>query len=214
MKENQKTSKISIIANGDFELDENIKTALVGTDLLICADGGANQAINNGLVPDYVVGDFDSVDKSAFNEIEKVKFVETPEQHNTDLEKTLDFALTFNPVEIVIFGATGKRTDQVLGNISLLVKYSNKTKVKIVDNYCTIYCIRDKIEFSEKVEHSFSIYSYSESCEGVNESGVKYPLVDHNLIKGTLGISNSINSNKAIISLKKGILIVFLNHKS
>ena len=34
---------------------------VMGSDLIICADGGANYAHEMGLIPTYIVGDMDSI---------------------------------------------------------------------------------------------------------------------------------------------------------
>ena len=52
--------KIAIISNG--HVDKEIE--LVKNMTVICADGGANHAHHACILPDYVIGDMDSISKS------------------------------------------------------------------------------------------------------------------------------------------------------
>ena len=49
-----------IIGNGDIKDYQYIKSKINDNDFIICADGGYNHAEKMGIVPDVLIGDFDS----------------------------------------------------------------------------------------------------------------------------------------------------------
>ena len=59
-----------IIGNGDIKDYQYIKSKINDNDFIICADGGYNHAEKMGIVPDVLIGDFDSA-----KNFEKVKAV-------------------------------------------------------------------------------------------------------------------------------------------
>ena len=52
-------NKIAIIANGTIKDYDFHKKMLKDSDIIICADGGANKAEELQIIPDYIIGDLD-----------------------------------------------------------------------------------------------------------------------------------------------------------
>lgn len=72
---------------------------LNGAELVICADGAANLAINKNIIPNAIVGDFDSITTNTknFYTSKSVQFIHDLNQDTTDLEKCLAYLESFNP---------------------------------------------------------------------------------------------------------------------
>ena len=87
--------------------------------------------IDFGLVPFAIVGDCDSVNKKIAEKYSDRLFRDTDQETN-DLTKAVKWCSERGYTNIVILGATGKREDHTLGNISLLIEYSEFTSVKMV----------------------------------------------------------------------------------
>ena len=66
--------KICIILNGEIKNYDYINSVVVtgSYDYIICSDGGANHAYSMNIVPDYIIGDLDSVNENIMSTI-KVK---------------------------------------------------------------------------------------------------------------------------------------------
>lgn len=132
--------------------------------LKVCADGGYHQLKkwieSNGQKitqnqPDFVIGDFDSIDNScsvdgAEDILKKPKFVHIYDQNRTDLEKSIDFIIqkvNFNPQVFILIGALGGRFDHEIGSLSALFKYSehllillnNQSAVTLLKPVCIRY---------------------------------------------------------------------------
>jgi len=117
------SGRVVIVANGVPASDTAFAAWVHQGDLLIAADGGARLLRNNDLVPDYVIGDFDSLTAIELAQLEanNVQLQRHPvDKDETDLELALHFALEHEPEEILILAALGGRWDQSLANILLL----------------------------------------------------------------------------------------------
>lgn len=173
------------------------------------------------IIPDYVVGDFDSGDievveyfKSQFETYGK-PIVKTfnPEKDETDTELAISLALSLNTKEIVILGATGTRLDHTIANIELLYKIMESgINAKIMDEY-NVISIHDK-EIVLKKENAFgkyfSLLPFTENVKGLNIKGAKYEVKNYVLSSGSsLGISNEFDKDKVEISFNGGIIILF-----
>ena len=70
----------------------------------------------------------------------------------------------------------------------------------------------EKIMIQKKEKVKISLFSFTEICEGVCISGVKYPLHDHRLDQSfPLGVSNEFEEEQAHVSVKSGKLLILLS---
>jgi thiamine pyrophosphokinase len=85
-------NKIAIIANGYVKNLEFHKDLLKDADIIICADGGANNAKKIGVIPNYIIGDLDSASKSSIEFFkDKSKIIKDNNPDKTDMELALSF---------------------------------------------------------------------------------------------------------------------------
>lgn len=121
-----------ILADGDYPSHPVPLGVLSSARRLICCDHAAIAALQHGLQPFAVVGDGDSLSadqKSALGPI----YHQVDEQDYNDLTKALRHALSHykgseppsvgERIPIAFLGATGKREDHTLCNISLMMWY-------------------------------------------------------------------------------------------
>lgn len=115
---------VVILGDGDFPTAPYPLSLLHQADAIICCDGSIVKLLQHtSLLPDYIVGDMDTLSRA-----NQIKFHDLIRQDNNqeinDQTKAFKFALSLNPTHIYILGATGGREDHTLGNISLLVDYT------------------------------------------------------------------------------------------
>jgi len=205
--------KAIIICNGRIEnyscYNEHIRNA----DYIICADGGATHAKKLGLKPDVLMGDFDSINRddfSYFNEmgIEILKFPVMKDM--TDTELAVEHALNKGCDFVVLIGALGSRADHSLANVMLLKKMLDRgVKGIIVDENNEITLINDRIILEANNYTNVSLIPITEKVEGVTTNGLYYPLQDATIEMGsTWGISNKFISDRAEVSITKGLMLV------
>lgn len=185
-------------------------------DVLIAADHGMDAAKDLGLVPDFIVGDFDSVNHEAYDyykEIPGISWDRHPcEKDETDTELAFMIAIEENCDEIHLFGATGSRMDHTLGAIALLqIPMEKGVRCFSIDSNNRMTMIKDEYRMTRKNSpyKYLSLIPYSEEVTGVTARGVKYPLDRYTMTQGnTLGVSNEITGDEAVITIEKGKLIV------
>ncbi|KGX93211.1 thiamine pyrophosphokinase [Pontibacillus halophilus JSM 076056 = DSM 19796] len=181
----------------------------------IGADYGAKMLLEQKIIPDYSVGDFDSVSESEFRIIqEKSKQCKAyeVEKDETDLELALEHALEQNPTTIYFFGVTGGRLDHALINLQLLYPLQQKgIRGVVIDE-------GNWVELKEPGVHevtqddrfpNVSFVPFTSEVKQLTLDGFYYPLVNANVPWGsTLCISNKLHREKGTFSFEEGILLV------
>ena len=205
--------RVLIFANGEYSSLDFYHNNIQSDDYIICADGGTNTAWEAGIIPDLVMGDFDSVDKNILSmlEKEKTKFIEfSSEKDESDLELSVLKAATLAPSEIIIFGALGKRLDHILGNLMLLtIPLDAGIKGYILEEEYEIYLIDNDIELERGRNSILSLFPLTPVVQGVETWGLKYPLKKEDLRLGpSRGLSNEFSEEKARIKIKEGKLLI------
>lgn len=204
-----------IISGGDIE-EEFLKCFIKKQkiDNIIVADRGLEILNKINLTPNYIIGDFDSVDESILNEY-KDKEIEilklNPEKDYTDTHMALKLAIKLKSSQIYILGALGKRMDHAIANIHILKEaLDNNIKCKIIDKSNEIELITSGTNDVRNSEYKYiSLIPLTTEVTGITLKGFKYLLDDAILEIGhSIGVSNEILSNEAKIIIKTGILIM------
>lgn len=181
-------------------------------DFVIACDAGYIHAQRADIVPDVIIGDFDSYlgDLPGGVEIIRTK----PEKDDTDTMMALKLAIRRGYRRIMLVGALGGRVDHMLANISLIAFAATKgADLQIVDGHHQIFVVRDgKRRVPRSSWRNLSVFAFDTECTGVTLRGVKYPLEGAVLTNTfALGVSNEFTEDIAEISVESGILIVVLS---
>ena len=181
-------------------------------DYIICADGGILIAEQNGVIPDMVLGDLDSVE--AVNK--KYNFIKHPkEKDDTDTLLCIKYGMEKGFKDFVIIGGIGGRLDHTIANLQTLAfAKENGVNARVLskDAFCIMIADGEKLELKKAENCYLSVFSYSDVCEGICIKGTKYELSDAQL-KNTfpLGVSNEFKDEKAEISITKGKLLIVVS---
>ena len=189
-----------IIACGQFPRKEYPRYLIDSADVKICCDGALTVLEKHGIVPDVVIGDFDSVCHRALGRFSGIK-VRVSDQETNDLTKAFRYLMDNHPdVEYVaIVGATGRGEDHTLGNISLLMQYEKDfdlcargIKVEMVSDYSVITAISDSCTLSVGKGRRVSIVTADPQLR-IKARGLQWPTDDvvfDNWWKATLNIAS------------------------
>lgn len=188
---------------------------MYGQNIIVC-DRGLEALYKLKIIPNHVVGDFDSVSPEILEFYKKqsqiIFHTYHAEKDNTDTDIALKLAIRLKSSKITIMGVLGKRMDHAIANIHIL-KDALEANIpcQIIDEHNRIYLINKEMTLEkDKIYGKYvSLIPLTSEVEGITLTGFKYPLENYTLPIGTsLGISNEIIEDRAHIKMKKGILIV------
>ncbi len=171
---NRQTDTV-ILANGEFPSHPIALSLLDNCKYLVCCDGAINNLVKAGKQPDAIVGDCDSL-----SEENLVRFAgiihRIPEQETNDLTKAVHFCLQQGRTKLTILGATGKREDHTIANVSLLCEYMKDADVEMVTDYGIFTAINTDSLFESKAGQQVSLFCI-DRCR-LTSYNLLYPIKD------------------------------------
>lgn len=174
-----------VVAGGDYPTAPQPLEVLHNAPFVVCCDGAADRYIATGHVPDAIVGDGDSI--SAYNRTKYASRLHiVAEQETNDQTKAVNFLLGKGMRHIAIVGATGRREDHTIGNISLLIEYARAgAQVRsFTDHGVFIPCNGDT---TLKCRKGQQVSIFSITAKNLSAEGLLYPIYDFtNWWQGTL----------------------------
>ena len=179
-------------------------------DLVIAADSGYKNAQSLGFSVDILVGDFDSLGDIPDGVGEVVRL--PAEKDMTDTQYAVDLAIKRGAGELVIVASTSGRFDHALSLAAILEDlWEKKVRGTIVNG-------QNRITFLKNTNHIlirnnnykyFSLIAADDKVKGVSVEGAKYPLSNKTLTRRVqFAVSNEIEKNAALITVKKGGLYI------
>ena len=184
-------------------------------DKWIGVDRGAFYLMDHHIIPDAIVGDFDSVTADEFARIsEAVAAIEQfqPEKDETDTDLALLHAIQYNPTVIYLTGVTGGRLDHY--EAALRSVYTIQTNYphivfKIVNQQNEIQFLLPGKHALNKSDYTYiSFFAYGQTLQNVTLRGVKYETTKELIEQGTTRFtSNEVLSNGSI-SFEDGICLM------
>lgn len=203
-----------LILNGDLPPLRVMKKFCKKDSYIICADRGADHGRKAGIMPNIIIGDFDSISKSTLDFFRRKKTIllKITEQETTDLEKSLMYIIANGLDNVKIFGAFGSRPDHTLNNFSVLKRYSTVLDIRVYDEMFETFFINRKIEFEYRKGHTVSLIPMP-FASGITTKGLMYPLNNESLELGIReGALNKSTRNSVSVEFKKGDLLLFKKH--
>lgn len=205
--------KAIIVSGGLPPSKELIEEELKGEAVVICADRGANCLYKYNIHPDYLLGDFDSIDITVLDYFEKQNCTilrYSKDKDYTDTQLALFKAKEIKAAEIVFLGCTGTRVDHTLGNLGLLLDCMKSGIPSYIKDDNNVISITDKsIELYGDKNDYFSLVAYNSPVIGLTISGAKFNLNDYLLnIGDPLTLSNEFLDTQVKIRFKAGILLI------
>lgn len=184
--------KTLIVTGGSIDIDflkEHLKSN--SYDLIIAVDKGLESLDKIRLNPDYIIGDFDSINKEILAKYNKNIITLNKEKDYTDTHMALKLALEHKSTHIVIIGAIGTRLDHTIANVHILKEaLEQNVKCELLNKNNKVFLINSKTDIEKDENFKYlSIIPLTERVTGVTLSGLKYSLKN-----ATLTIGASIRS--------------------
>lgn len=201
-----------ILGAGPIQDYQTSRSFLQQDDFILCADGGYAHARKMGLLPDLLIGDFDSmrIPEDAGCEIDSYP----PEKDDTDMLLALKSGLERGFRNFLILGGLGGRLDHTVANFTVLAyAAAHHAKAVLRDEKNAVILLRNaEMAIPPCPGFKMSVFPYGGSAHGVSLRGVKYPLKDYDMDPYcTLGVSNEILPSGAAVSVKRGTLLLLFS---
>ena len=211
-------SKRTVIVSGGL-LEEEFAVDILKdeeTEFIIGVDRGLLFLYEHNILPDYIVGDFDSAPEEViayYKEETKVPIREfNPVKDASDTEIALRLCLDLHRRNILILGATGTRLDHVWANVQTLkVALDAGADARIVDRHNQIRLLKEELVLKKEEAYGpyFSVFPLGGEVEDFNITGSKYPLSHHMLTPfDSLCVSNEIEGDEVRISFPYGTVVL------
>lgn len=203
-----------IFVNGEVDNYQILARWLREDDFRIAADGGARHLEALDLAPHVIVGDMDSIDEPLLTRLQLrgASIEKHPAAKDaTDLELAIARAVRDGAAEILLLGAVGGRLDQTLANLLILARQAGSVPVAIAEGDQLARVLRgpQTLNLTGPAGAYVSAVPLSEEVTGVTYRGLEYPLHNATLSLGsTRGVSNTLASSPAQITIETGILLV------
>lgn len=210
-----------IISGGRVDLQslQGIMDRHMDDSQVIAVDKGLEICNRIGIVPDVIVGDFDSasamvvgVYRRMAEKKNSIKFINLDSHKDfTDTHVALRYAMDEGATDIYIAGATGTRMDHTIASIGLLKECTDrKVSAYIEDDHNVITMINGNASLSRIEGYEYvSLIPYGGPVTGVTLTGFEYNTDNVTFESGdSLGVSNTIVGDEARIELESGYMII------
>ena len=192
---------------GACDFNENIRPD--ENDYVIAADGGYKTLCEMGIVPDAVMGDFDSL---GFIPEHKNIIKHPTEKDDTDTALALNYGYEQGYRKFLIFGGIGGRLDHTLANIqTVLGMKRRKCECYLIGNGSIITALeKESFAFSGKEKGYISLFAASGEARNVTLNGLKYTLDNATVYPDmSLAVSNEFIGEKAVIRTEGALFMLW-----
>lgn len=196
--------KCFIFGAGDYFGDERVEDGA----FVIAADKGIEKLEQMGIVPDLIIGDFDSLGHIPKREntviLPKIK-------DDTDMLAAVKEGLKQNCKVFYLYGGTGGRISHTLANIDTLEYLEKRGAIGYLNDKEEVLTVTSKgLNFDKNYKGYISVFAKGGDAL-ISESGLKYEL-NKKLITSSfpLGVSNEFTGRNSSITVHSGTVLIVI----
>lgn len=194
---------LGVLAGND--LPQEIVGRWAGSaEVVIAADGAANALLAQGIRPDFVVGDMDSIQLDQLDLHDPLVLVEAGDQETTDCDKLLDFAFGNGADAMTIVGIEGDRFDHVFAAAHSLSRSRLPVRLVLRTGFGFVVQAGYSQQIKTQAGQTVSFLPIVE-CRGVEMTGVKWEPKSTLSPLGATSISNEAVGEEVSIRLAEGV---------
>ena len=180
---------------------------------IVAADGGIRHAALLGVRPDLWMGDFDSSSRTDYPGLEVE--VHPRDKDQLDAELAIERALEWGATTLILWGALGGRFDHTLALALIALKYAARGLEVLLhsgDESARPVLAGRAYALETLMGETLSLLAF-EKMEGVNLSGVRWPLKEAILERGSgWGMSNLALAGVVDLSCARGSGLLIVQH--
>lgn len=182
--------------------------------LTIGVDRGALLLIEQQIIPQIAIGDFDSISEAEYQQIlgmckEVIKL--NCEKNETDTEVALNYCISNQINEVYLYGGLGGRFDHSIANIRLLLQFVKKgLRIHLLDQTnCVSVLPAGNHRLKALPKRYLSFFALESDVSELTLEGLKYPLNDYYLSLDDIRcVSNEILGESFTIRFNQGYLLM------
>ena len=200
----QSSDGITLVGGGPVTKAE-LALALRHAPRIVAADGGADSVLAAGLMPEAVVGDFDSISAVARAAIPLERQYVIEDQDTTDFDKALR---SVDAAFVLALGCTGGQVDQGLAVLNGLVRYANRRCI-LVGSRDVIFHAPARMVLEMRLGDRFSLFPMA-PVTGQSE-GLQWPIGGIAFTpNGMIGTSNRVVARRVVLEMDQSGMLVIL----
>ena len=192
---------------------DHLLEPLTEDDYIIAADGGLAHTRKLGIIPQAVLGDFDSLGYTP-----EGANVFPVEKDDTDTMLAVRRGLTLGYKSFILYGSLdGPRLDHTIANFQTLQFLADHDAYGYLvgRDYLLTVVKNGTVRFPAGAEGTISVFCLGSDATGVTERGLHYPLEEATLTAGfPLGVSNHFTGEAAKVTVKNGSLLILWDRKN
>lgn len=203
--------KCTIISGAPNQDIHFLKENVDRNSYIIAADSGCVYCEVAGIVPDLIIGDFDSSNMPDT----KTEIIQLPSvKDDTDTFCCIKEAVKRGADSIEIFCALGGRTDHAISNIvNLEYCLRNNVEATIISEKSVLTLHNSCFEIKKGNFKYFSLFALGGPVTGLSIKGAAYDLDDYELTPfESIGQSNEFKEEIVKINFKSGILLLIFSN--
>jgi len=200
-----------IIANGEACNRELVDQLLEWSPLVVVLDSAIERVIELGIKVDVLIGDFDrEFDYRKYQDLQfPIEIIKVDDQNSTDLDKAYQYLIDRKIPSVNVVWATGKRADHTFTNLTNVIKFIDKLKIVLLDDYSKVFLLPKNYKKWYPKDTPISLIPLGKVNE-IKTSNLAYPLNNESLEIGfKSGSSNHVSEDGLVeISYKEGYLLM------
>jgi len=213
MEENEKKNICYIVGAGELPFCR-LNFRPQDGDLVIAADGGFDYLLSHNIVPDLIIGDFDSLNiaKGEFSQIKKIRY--DTDKDETDMLLAVMEGIRQGYKEFRIYGGTGGSIRHTMANFQVLNYIARNDAIGFLFDKKEIITV-----ISNAMLHFSKLHAgYVSVFAGTKASGIDIKSLKYELKSGTMsraaphGVSNKFLGKDATVSIKSGSLLIIFDY--
>ncbi len=213
---------ILLAVGGDATAPARLPRSLPAGSVVVAADSGIDRLVAVDVIADHLVGDLDSAHPRAVEWAERhgtLVHRHLADKDATDLELALDLIRTeVAPAHgldrLLVVGSGGGRLDHLLADLLALASpLTDGLRVEARLGAATATVARPDRpgRVHGEVGDLLSLLPVHGPAAGVTTTGVRWPLLDADLVAGTTrAMSNELIGTTATVELRAGVLVALL----
>jgi len=192
---------------------DRLAAPIADGDYILAADGGLRHLEQLNIVPNGIIGDFDSL-----GYVPEGAEVFPVEKDDTDAMLAAKKGLELGFRNFLFYGSLdGPRLDHTVANFQTLQYLADRGATGcLIGNDCMVTVVKDgALRFGAGCQGNLSVFCMGADAEGVTIRGCKYELENGTLTAGfPLGVSNRFVGKEVTVEVEHGSLLVMWERKN